>query len=69
MMILLNKLPAFFVFRLLFTKKNELMTLSEHLSQILEKCNQYKQRVKDIQQKRQEDMWKFIKLAVSTFIL
>lgn len=53
----------------MLSKKRELTALSQELEQIRIKIAQNKEQVKYFQQKKQEDMWRFIRLAVSLQIL
>ena len=48
----------------MLNKKTRLVTLSKELEQIRVKIAQNKEQVRVFQQKKQEDMWRFIKLAV-----
>jgi len=46
-------------------KRLKIASLAEQLSSIMTRIGEFREQVKAFQQKRQEDMWKFIKLAVS----
>ncbi|XP_067945516.1 inhibitor of nuclear factor kappa-B kinase subunit beta-like [Watersipora subatra] len=53
------------ILRQMLVKKQELQSIVQQLEQLPEKINQNRQQVQKFQQRRQEDMWRFIKFALT----